>query len=260
MTTIRTAFKTELVKVYRSKVLLSILTVFIIVPAMMSFLFYVAGNPDLANKMGLIGTKAEMFGHGDWKAFLELINQIMAVLGLIGFGFATSWVFGREYAEHTLNDLLSLPIPRYAIVIAKLLVLAIIAFILSGALFITACLMASLTHIAGFSWKWIAGYGGTFALISFLTFFLNLPVAFFSSYGRGIMLPMGFVLITLIMAQMAAVIGLGAYFPWAVPGLLSIAEPEEGFRVNLISYIILFSVSAAGLIGTLAWWRYADQK
>jgi len=55
-------------------------------------------------------------------------------------------------------------------------------------------------------------------------------------------------------------LGLGPYFPWAIPGLCSAPSGTEGMQLTVASYIILFLTFLLGLGGTLAWWRYADQR
>jgi ABC-type transport system involved in multi-copper enzyme maturation permease subunit len=44
---------------------------------------------------------------------------------VIGFAFVTSWVFGREYSDRTVKDLLALPAPRSSIVLSKFIVVVI---------------------------------------------------------------------------------------------------------------------------------------
>ena len=98
-----------------------------------------------------------------------------------------------------------------------------------------------------------------FMVTSLLTILLCTPVAFFASYGRGYLLPIGFAILTLIVAQFTGLVGLGPYFPWGIPLLYTTAAGAESTPLGMISYIILFLTSMSGLIGTLAWWRYADQ-
>jgi len=83
-----------------------------------------------------------------------------------------------------------------------------------------------------------------------------LPFALFASIGRGYLLPMGVAILTLIMANLIMVVGLGEYFPWAVPGLYAQGESS----LTPISYWIVFLTSLAGMIGTYLWWKYADQN
>ena len=70
----------------------------------------------------------------------------------------------------------------------------------------------------------------------------------------------GIIILTMIMANFTGLVGLGPYFPWAIPGLLSAPPGADDIHLNIVSYIILFSTSILGLFGTLAWWRFADQK
>lgn len=93
-----------------------------------------------------------------------------------------------------------------------------------------------------------------------LTITLCSPVAFFASFGRGYLPPMGFAIVTLIMAQFIAYTGLGPYFPWAIPGLYIVASGEAGMQVVPISFFILYGTCIAGMLATFGWWRLADQN
>ncbi len=84
-------------------------------------------------------------------------------------------------------------------------------------------------------------------------------MAFFASSGRGYLPALGFVILTVILAQVVVVLGYGSAFPWAVPALHSWAGGEEAARMGAGSYILVFGTGLSGLLGTLAWWRFADQ-
>jgi len=45
-----------------------------------------------------------------------------------------------------------------------------------------------------------------------------------------------------------------------IPSLYSGAAGVEGTHLGIISYVILCFTGAAGVVGTLAWWRFADQN
>jgi ABC-2 type transport system permease protein len=62
------------------------------------------------------------------------------------------------------------------------------------------------------------------------------------------------------MANLSGLIGLDPYFPWAIPGLYSTPAGTENLQLNIVSYIILTFTSLLGLFGTLALWRFSDQK
>ena len=98
----------ELLKIRRSGVLLFTTLGFALLPLVGGFFMIVLKDPELAQRVGLISTKARMLaGAADWPTYLELLAQALAVGGIILFGFIGSWVFGREYADHTVKDLLA---------------------------------------------------------------------------------------------------------------------------------------------------------
>jgi len=229
---------------------------------MMGLLFFVQKHPEIASKLGMIGTKASMLrlGNADWSTYFTLLIQGIAAIGLIGFGFVTSWVFGREYSDHTVKDILALPVSRSRIVLSKFLVIVLWCMLLTVIYFAFGLLVGKMIGITGWSAEIVYQYAIQYTVTSLLTLLLCTPVAFFASYGRGYLLPVGFIILTMMVANFSGLVGLGPYFPWAIPGLYSIPAGAEGMHLSAVSYYILFFTCIAGLFGTLAWWRYADQK
>ena len=261
MKNIFSAIWAESLKIYRSKILWITILAFIFIPFMMGVLMFVVKNPEFSSKLGMIGTKAAMlrFGDVDWQTYFGLLNQIIAGVGLIGFAFVTSWVFGREYSDRTVKDLLALPTPRSSIVLSKFIVVAIWCVFLSFIFFTFGLIVGGMLQLPGWSSE-IAFYSAYIFMVTFLlTILLCTPVAFFASCGRGYLPPIGFAILTLMIAQFTGLVGLGPYFPWGIPILFSSATGAESEPLGMVSYIILFFTSIFGLIGTFVWWRYADQ-
>jgi ABC-2 type transport system permease protein len=171
----------------------------------------------------------------------------------------TSWVFGREYSDRTVKDLLALPVSRSFIVLSKFMVVVIWCVLLSFILFVFGLIIGVMIQLSGWTSEIAFQNAYKFTVTSLLTILLCTPVAFFTSYGRGYLPPMGFVIFTLITAQFIGLVGLGPYFPWAVPGLYSVAAGTEGMQLGAVSYIILYFTCIVGLFATFAWWRFADQ-
>lgn len=261
MKDLNATFVTECMKLRRSKLFWITIVLFMFIPIMMGIIVFVTLKPEIGTKLGMIGTKAAMLrlGNADWSAYLNLTNQAVAAIGLVGFGFVTSWVFGREYSDRTIKDILALPVSRSSVVMSKFIVVTLWCVLLSIVLMATSMLVGKIIAIPGWSGEIIRQDIATFSAITLLTLLLCTPVAFFASYGRGYLLPMAFVILTLIIANFIGLVGLGPYFPWAIPGILSAASAEEGMHLISASYIIIIATSIAGLIGTLFWWRYADQ-
>jgi ABC-2 type transport system permease protein len=256
---IAATFLTECMKLRRSKIFLITILIFIFIPLMMGLMVFIARHPEITSKMGLAGTKATLFGMDDWTGFFELLNQSVAIMGLIGFSFVTSWVFGSEYTEHTIKDILALPVSRDSIVISKFLIVVIWCSLLSLLLFAIGIITGRYINISGWSEQIFYQQTYKFFMTSFLTLFLCSPVAFFAGYGRGLIAPIGFAIFSLIMAQFATAIGFGPYFPWSIPGVYTAPVGTEGMQLVFGSYVILVLTSVSGFIGTIAWWRFADQ-
>lgn len=255
---IKASFNSELIKLKRSKIVRITAGIFIFIPAMVGLMMFLVQNPELSAKLGIIGTKAKLFAENDWQGYLTIINQIIATIGLIGFGFITSWVFGREYLEGTLTDIMALPVSRVSLVTAKFLIVLLWCLTLIFILFITAVIIGLFIEIPGFSIPLLNKNIKIYLDTALLTLLLSTPVAFFACYGRGIIAPLGFVIISLITAQFAALSGLGSYFPWAVPGINTVPEGTEGMQLYASSYIIVALTSVLGYIATIVWWKYTD--
>lgn len=69
-----------------------------------------------------MGTAETADGGTEWEQYLLMLGSMISIGGIIGFGFVFSWLFGREYSDRTVKDLLSLPMSRWRIVRAKLAV------------------------------------------------------------------------------------------------------------------------------------------
>jgi ABC-2 type transport system permease protein len=248
----------EFLKIRRSSILWLTMAFFGFVPVMIGIMVYLANNPEISVKLGLVGDKAALFRDLDWEGYLQVMSLIIAATGLVGFGFAVSWIFGREYSDRTIKDLLALPVPRYSIVISKSIVVSVWCLLLAVISFTTGSIMGWIISVPDFSMSVFRMGFARFIVTAFLTIIISMPVGFFASYGRGYMLPMGFVIITLIMSQFIGLVGLGPYFPWAIPGLYTGAAGEES--VGIASCLILGLTGIAGIWGTAVWWRYADQK
>jgi ABC-2 type transport system permease protein len=258
MKDIKATLITERIKLRRSRIFMITIIIFIIIPLMMGLMMFVAKNPEMSAKLGMVGTKATLFGRNDWSGFLGLLIQSIATIGYIGFGFVTSWIFGREFSDRTLKDILALPVSRSSIVISKFIIIFFWCALLTLILYSVGLFIGMIIDISGWSTQVFSQFTEKFFITSFLTFLLCTPVAFFASYGKGIIAPLGFLILTLVMAQFIGLVGLGPYFPWAIPGVYTAPAGTEGMQLVMSSYIILICTCVCGFFGTISWWRYAD--
>lgn len=260
MNKIMICIQVEIKKFFNSKIPLITLIALMIVPFIGGLFMIILKNPTIAEKMGIISTKAQILGtDADWPSFLNLLTQAVSVGGIVVFGFVVSWIFGREYSDRTITDLLALPISRNIIVISKFIVFFLWCIILSISVFLVGLFVGKFINLPGSSLEVLFSNGIVFILCSLLTVLISTPVAFFASFGRGYLSPLGFMIFTLVLSQIIAATGFGEFFPWSIPALVSgLGGAKSGTLANISLFIVVFT-SIMGLISTIFWWRYADQ-
>ena len=245
----------EALKVRRSKMLPLTAAGFALMPLVGGLFMVILKDPEFARRAGLISAKAQLAaGVADWPTYLSLISQATAVGGLMLYSLIGGWLFGREYAEHTVKDLLALPTPRAAIVLSKFITLA--AWL--GALTLMVCALGLAIGLAvdlpPVPAALIVQGGVTIIITALLTLLGVLPVIFFASAGRGYLPPMGAALLALFLGQVMGVLGWGAVCPWSVPALYAQGQP-----VGILGYVIVLLTGAIGVAATFLWWQFADQ-
>jgi ABC-2 type transport system permease protein len=245
----------EALKARRSKLPLLTALGFALFPLAGGFFMVILKDPEFARRVGLISAKAQLtMGVADWPTYLEFLTLGTAVGGLILFSLIGSWVFGREYSDRTVKDLLALPTSRSAIVSAKFILVFCWSVALVIMIFPIALIIGTALALPDVPAQVILRGGMTLATTAILTLAVVPPILFFASAGHGYLPPMGVAILVMALAQIVGVIGWGEYFPWAIPGVYS-----QGEQLGALSYIIVILTSAAGIAGTLIWWELADQ-
>ncbi len=229
----------------------------LLMPLGIAFLIFISKNPALSQKLGLIGAKANLTAYAatNWATYLGLFAMLMAAGGFFLFCLITSWVFGREFADGTLKDLLAVPIQRFSILLAKFIVADVWSIALTVIILIIGLVTGMTLNLQGPTQTILQG-STVMVLTAFLTIIVVMPFALFASAGRGYLLPMGMAILTLMMANLVVILGWGEYFPWAVPGLY--AQAKDSLAPT--SYGIVFLTGLTGVIGTSLWWAFADQN
>lgn len=260
MNTFLGALWAESLKARRSRLAWGISAAFFILPLLVGLFMVILKDPERARAIGLISMKAQLAGGlADWPTFYDMLLQGTAIGGLMLFSFVTAWVFGREFSDRTVKELLAVPTPRWHIVAAKFVGAGLWIVGLTLLSFALALAIGAAVAISGWSSQLAMTSFGSLILIALLLLLLMPLVAFFASAGRGYLPALGWALLTVILAQIVSVLGWGDWFPWAVPAL---ASGMVGPRAELLgwhSYLAVLLVFVAGLAATFGWWRSADQ-
>ena len=248
----------ELLKAIRSRMPLWTALGCLFMPLGIAFLIFVSRNPEISQQLGLVSAKANLmaFTGTDWPTYLGVYGQVIGAGGLILFILILSWVFGREFTDGTLKDLLAVPVQRGSIVLAKYIVAAIWCEAMVLVIFIAGLIMGALLKLPGASAGVFLEGCVLVIKVSILVLAVVTPFALIASMGRGYLLPIGVAILLMILMNLIQVLGWAEYLPWAVPVIYS-----QGKEVlTPISFWIVFLTGLLGILGTYLWWKYADQN
>lgn len=177
----------------------------------------------LARSPGLPGVAAIKFAPyatGDLAAtHLLVAGEILSVAVLTVGGFACAWSYGREFADGTAGALVGLPARLWTAAAAKALLLAS---------WLSSCVLAALAVTLLLSLA-VGGQPGAEAwhntavgaLAGLLAVALVMPFAWVASVTRSPLGTVGVLIGVVAVTQIVVVLGAGAWFPYAVPSLLS---------------------------------------
>ena len=248
----------EIVKVKKSKIFWISIIAFSFITVIIALMMFILKNPELARNTGLLGEKAQIIGEASWPDYFEILSQIIAMGGLVGYGFIASWIFGREFSDQTIEDLLSLPTSRTSIINSKFIVMFLWSLLLSSIVLVIGLLAGQVVGLSNWSYAFFLKGIILFSVTSLMTIGISTLVAFFASFGRGYLPPMGFVISTLVFSQFLAALGHGSYIPWSIPALYSGAAGPTQTNLEPISFVIIIFTSLVGYIITIKWWKTAE--
>lgn len=254
----KAVLSSEALKARRSKVIWLTGAMFTLAPLMSALFMYILKDPIAAEQAGIIGKQAQVIGDASWLSYVNILGQMVAVGGIIVFGFIMSWLFGREFSDHTVKDLLALPYGRIRIVLAKFTLSFLINLLFVMYILMIGFLLGFILTLPG--WEIMLAEQGLLQLgfTSLLTILLMTPTAFFATIGRGYLAPIGFIIIVLIISQLLTVIGYGNYIPWALPALISGMTDQQTLSLSINQIVIVNFTIFSGIIATILSWLYAD--
>ncbi|THA27139.1 ABC transporter permease [Streptomyces sp. RKND-216] len=184
-------------------------------------------------------------GEAGWDRLMGVVAQVTAAASLLGFGTVLSWMFGREFTEGTISGLFALPVSRPAVAAAKL------AVYLLWALGVAALLTALLGAVGTALRLGAVDAGVTGALarqftLTALSALLALPAAWAATLGRGLLPGIATTVGILVVAQVVAVAGTGAWFPFTAPALWALhpagVSPAQLALVGLVPVVFVPAV------------------
>ena len=190
-----------------------------------------------------------------WDLFLEDVLGLFVSLLMMGFAFTTSWIFGREYTDKTINDLLVKPLSKLRIAISKFVVILLWNSLLTVLMFTVVILLGTYIGLIGGTATILLHYFLAFSTTALLLMVVSTVGSFIANATKGYLAPTGFIFLILLIVNFVEQFGLSAYIPWTIPGVFM----SEGV-LSSISIIIVAITGITGFVGTIALWRFKEQK
>ena len=174
-----------------------------------------SGNQEV---LASLGAYADERG---WPLLTGVTAQITATGGLLAFGVGLSWLIGREFADGTITGLFALPVSRPTIALAKLLVYLLWTVVVAAGIVLIIALAGVVIGLGAPDGDVLAALARQF-LLTVLTALVAVPVALAATLGRGLLPGIATVVSLIVVAQVLAIAGAGAWFPVVAPALWSI--------------------------------------
>lgn len=252
----RAALRVEGWKLTRSRVpLVAGLLLGLLLPSMGLGFYSVA----LRGGTGILADKAKSFLVAEgWVGYLRLVDQIAAVAAFLGFGVVVAWVFGREHSDRTFAALFSLAVPRASIAAAKFSVFIAWAMVVSLALALVSLGLGVLSGVGPIQDERLLPELLRLFSITVGASLLASTMALVASWGRGYLPAIGALIVIIAVSQMAVLFGTGAWFPFAIPGLMAVVGGGGVLSVTPLQMGLVPLTALAGVMATLLWWRKAQ--
>ena len=183
-----------------------------------------------------------------FEMLFSTVNMYMSALfAILLFAIMISYLFGREYNEHTLKTMLTIPISRGKFLISKYIMFFIWILILTAITSLSTLMFGFIAGLDGFSLKIFADgfaqllYGNVLLFLTFSPFvFLSL---FITNMVPAMVGGAGLTLVNLLIYGQ----NWAPFVPWICPYLLASGEIAEYSASITISYGIVLATFVIGL-------------
>ena len=178
-----------------------------------------------------------------FEALFSTVNMYMSALfAILLFSIIISYLFGREYNEHTLKTMLTVPISRGKFLISKYVMFLIWILILTVVTSLSTLAFGFAAGLTGFTLQLFLNSFAELLFANILLFLTFSPFVFISLFITNMVPAMvGGASLTLVSLLVNGQ-SWAPYVPWACPYLISSGEIAD-YGVILATFIIGLVVS-----------------
>ncbi len=249
----------EFLKLRRSRITWLSWLAFSVMPLAGALFVWIVKEPERAARLGLMGQKAQLTGvSADWPSYFTILDQAACAGGMVLLAIIAAWVFGREYADGTAKNMLTLPVGRHWFATAKLIVVLVWFGGLTVSLIVEGLVVGAALGLPGFSIPLALSSCGDVLLAGLVGYLLVPVVTWIATLGRGYLPPIGFTIFMLLMGNVIGATGWGKWFPWSIVPMLAGMSGPRIEVLTPVSMVVVGSTFVAGVAATIWQLRCAD--
>lgn len=241
---------TEFTKLRRSPAPPATLAGLSLGPLGLALLMWIAADPERAAGFGLLGDKASLTGlELTWTAYSTWLVALVGIGGMLVLPFVVAYLFGREYTDATIKNMLTLPVHRPWFVMAKLVVALTWWMVLVGVVAGEGVVIAALLGLPGIGAATVAQALGRVLVAAGISFLLVPIVVWVTLISQGMVAPVAFALAMLAVGNLLGHTGWAVWFPWSiVPSLIGLVGapadlPPGSYGVVTLTFVLGIALS-----------------
>ena len=197
-------------------------------------------------------------GHTFELLFSNVNMYMSALFAILLYAIMISYLFGREYNEHTLKTMLTIPVSRGKFLLSKYVMFLVWILILTVVTTLSTMVFGFVAGLDGFSLKLFIDSFAQLLFANVLLFLTFSPFVFISLFITNMVPAMvggaGLALVNmLIYGQTWA-----PYVPWVCPYLIASGEIAEYSSSITLSYAVILATFAIGLVISYIYFTKTD--
>ncbi len=197
-------------------------------------------------------------GHTFELLFSNVNMYMSALFAILLYAIMISYLFGREYNEHTLKTMLTIPVSRGKFLLSKYVMFLVWILILTVVTSLSTMVLGFVAGLDGFSLKLFIDSFAQLLFANVLLFLTFSPFVFISLFITNMVPAMvggaGLALVNmLIYGQTWA-----PYVPWVCPYLIASGEIAEYSSSITLSYAVILATFAIGLVISYIYFTKTD--
>lgn len=189
------------------------------------------------------------FGEGNtFEMLFSNVNMYMSALfAVLLFAIIISYLFGREYNEHTLKSMLTIPISRGEFLLSKYVMFLVWIIILTVVTTLSTVVFGFIAGLEGFTLNLFIESFAQLLFANVLLFLTFSPFVFISLFITNMVPAMvGGATLTLVNLMIYGQ-AWAPYVPWVCPYLISSGEIAEYSVGAGVSYAVILATFVIGL-------------